>query len=662
MVDNTETQALVKNETYSVRQFSPTSWGGFVGDAMGFLWPSRADLLPRWGSLECDIALRVLYYTQHNSLVGGATEAWIEKFLSIPYEISGGRNLTYTWQDLFFESEFGEGYDVLCSKGLVDYLTLNRGWFMEVVSYGDPDTPIKEGAKILGLNHLDALRIIFTGNLEHPYLYQSEWDSGLHKMHRDRVIHISRQPAPDTRMFNVGKSALYDSITISNAQILLGRHQNEMLNDLPPPGIVIFNNVKADEVETAMKQFEYERIRDGQSVYRAPLSLSSKDPSQPATVTFVPMATVPEGFNYREYMDTHVNLLALTYGLDPQDIWPLSGAALGTGAQSKVLAAKTGVKGPGYLSTYLTRKWNKVLPRQLKWQYKAQNAEQDRETADIAKQWTDIANTAPLSEQEKRQLLVNQVGAIADVIADEQGIARVSDEDIETPQQEQIVATDVTELDTPSDTEDITANDEMQAATTAPPPNEETPPVTKAIDDTESAFISEMQAAMQDGVDRVVSKASTAARIRGAITRYGKLAYIDGLNDGGVEGDELDEDDTRLIADYNVWDSVYVTDLVDEMYSEAGMSGTPETRAPKWVSTLNRYYYGGIESADRNGMYEFTGDDGKENCSTCASLKGVKHRMKWWVDHELRPGIDHDNFECGSWPGSCSHYLEKVVK
>lgn len=661
MVDTTETQALVKNETYSVRQFSPTSWGGFVGDAMGFLWPSRADLLPRWGSLECDIALRVLYYTQHNGLVGGATEAWIEKFLSIPYEISGGRNLTYTWQDLFFESEFGEGYDVLCSKGLVDYLTLNRGWFMEVVSYGDPDTPIKEGAKILGLNHLDALRIIFTGNLEHPYLYQSEWDGGLHKMHRDRVIHITRQPSPDTRMFNVGKSALYDSITISNAQILLGRHQNEMLNDLPPPGIVIFNNVKADEVETAMRQFEYERIRDGQSVYRAPLSLSSKDPSQPATVTFVPMATVPEGFNYREYMDTHVNMLALCYGLDPQDIWPLSGAALGTGAQSKVLAAKTGVKGPGYLSTYLTRKWNKLLPRQLEWQYKAQNAEQDRETADIAKQWTDIANTAPLSEQEKRQLLVNQVGAIADVIADEQGIARVSDADVETPQQEQIVADDTTELDTTSDTQDTTANDETQTATTTPPEDQK-PPVTKAIDDTESAFISEIQAAMQDGIDRVVAKSSTAARIRGAITRYGKLAYIDGLEDGGVSGDELDEDDKRIIADDSVWDSVYVTDLVNEIYSEAGMTGTPETRAPKWVSTLNRFYYDGLASADKNAMYVFTGDDGKENCETCASLKGVKHRMKWWVEHELRPGIDHHMFICGSWPGSCEHYLEKVVK
>jgi hypothetical protein len=28
----------------------------------------------------------------------------LRKFLGTPYEISGGRNLTYEWQDLFFEA------------------------------------------------------------------------------------------------------------------------------------------------------------------------------------------------------------------------------------------------------------------------------------------------------------------------------------------------------------------------------------------------------------------------------------------------------------------------------------------------------------------------------------------------------------------------------
>lgn len=173
MADATE-QAIVTNENYSVRQFSPNSWRGFIGDSIGFMWNNNRDLLPAWGTTECDIALRVMHYRQQNALWGGAAKIWIEKVLGTPYEISGGRNLVFQWQDLFFESDFGEGYDYMMFKFLTDYLTLNRGGFLEKVSYGSPDTPLREGAKILGLNHLDALRILFTGNREWPYLYQSE--------------------------------------------------------------------------------------------------------------------------------------------------------------------------------------------------------------------------------------------------------------------------------------------------------------------------------------------------------------------------------------------------------------------------------------------------------------------------------------------------------
>lgn len=659
---NATEQAIVTNSEYSVRQFAPQAWGGFIGDSLGVLWPSQADMLPRWGSFECDIALRMLHYRQHNALWGGAAKIWIEKVLGTPYEISGGKNLTFQWQDIFFESDFGEGYDFMMFKFLTDYLTLNRGGFLEKVSYGARDAPIKEGAKILGLNHLDAMRIYFTGNREYPYLYQSEWDGGLHKMHYTRVIHLAESPSPNTLMYGMGKSALYDAMTVANAQVLLGTHQNELLNDLPPPGIVIFNNVKPEEVKTAMTQFQYDRVRDGQNVYRAPLSLSSKDPSQPATVTFVPMATVPEGFNYREYMDVHVNLLALTLQLDPQDIWPLQSSAMGSGQQSKILEMKASNKGPGYLLTRLERCFNQVMPKSLEWKYKASNAQQDIQIATTGKLWVDTANTASfMSADEKRQLVANQVPAFADVLMDENGDIRLYDADPKEPTQI-IVANDATQLDTTApNAPNVTTNGNNETVMTdAPIPN--APPVTKDIDATNDEFIQEMQAIIQDGIDRTITKAGCAARVRGAIQRYGKAAYQDGLEVGGVPGGELDEDDKRIIGDISVHDTQYVTNMVDEIYSEAGMSGTAEVRAQKWMGTTDEFYYAGIASADKNGMYTFTGDDGKENCTTCAKLKGTKHRMKWWIDNELRPGIDHDNFECGTWSGNCNHYLEKVIK
>jgi hypothetical protein len=658
--DSAEAQAIVQNEKMSVRQFSPTTWGGFMGDALGFLWPSAPEMLPPWGSYECDVALRVMHYTQQNALWGGAVKIAKQKILGTPYEISGGRNLTFKWQDIFSEADFGEGYDFMLSKFLDDYFTLNRGAFAEIVSYGDPSTPLREGAAILGINHLDALRVVYTGNREFPYLYRSEWGGALHKMHYTRVIHLAESPSPNTLLFGMGKSALYDAMTVANAQILLGRHQNELLNDLPPPGIVIFNNVKPDEVETAMQQFELARRRDGQNVYRAPLALSSKDPNNPATVTFVPMATVPADFDYEKYMRVHVNLLALTLQLDPQDIWPLQSSAMGSGEQSKILEQKSESKGPGYLLTRLERCWNSVIPRSLEWKYKAPNAQADLQIANTAKAWNDIANTASyMNNDEKRQLVADQVPAFADVLMDATGQIRLFDADPKEPNQI-LVAGDAVQLESTGApvTDQLTSNSQNDVVTTDIPVG---PVATKDIDATMGAYISEIKAVMQDGVARSISQSVFGSRIRGVIVRFGKPAYQDGLEDGGVDPEELDEDDLRLIADYNVWDSTYVTDLGKEVYSEAGMKGTPESRAPLWASTLNRFYYGGLASADKNGMYSFEGDDGEKTCKDCQRLKGQVHRMKDWARKEMRPGVDHHNFECGTFEPNCSHYLKKTT-
>lgn len=672
---NETDQSIIANEKYSVRQFAPNTWGGFIGDSMGFLWPSSADILPKWGTKECDVALRVLHYAQHNSLWGGASKIWIEKLLGTPFEISGGRNLTYKWQDLFFTSDFGEGYDFMMGKFLVDYLTLNRGGFLEKVSYGNPETPIRDGAKILGLNHLDALRIYFTGNREYPYLYASEWDNKLHKLHYTRVIHIAEQPSPNTLMFGMGKSALYDAMSVVNSQILLGKHQNELLNDLPPPGIVIFNNVRPDEVTTAMSQFEYERVRDGQSTYRAPLQLNSKDPKEPATVTFVPMSTTPEDFDYEKYMRIHVNVLALTLQLDPQDIWPLQSAALGSGMQSKILEQKSSAKGPGYLLTRLEREFNTTIPRPLEFEYKAPNAQADMQIATTAKTWVDVVQASSfMTDDEKRQLIANQVPAYADVLLDENGQVRLFDADPKTMAETEIIAGDAIELDASNpDQTDVTAGSEQQSNAVNNPTqtqptdqptatSSETDPIKKKdIDATGDAYTEQLLAIIKDAMSGTITQSTAGSRFRGIITKYGKLAYQDGLEEAGVDPNELDEDDLRIIGDDNVRDSVHVTDLFKEIYSAGGLQGDPEIRAGLWISTLNHFYYDGIASGDRNGMYEFVGDDGAENCDDCKRLKGQVHRMKDWVRKQLRPGVDHDNFKCGTWEPNCQHYLQKTT-
>jgi hypothetical protein len=649
--------AILENEKHSIREFYPGVWGGLVGDGFGIWYPGESGMLSAWGTYACDRELRAFHYMLHNQLWSGAHDIYQQKVLSTPFEISGGRNLTFKWQDIFLESEFGQGYDELLAPCLTDYLTLNRGMFIEIVSYGDPDTPLKDGARVLGLNHLDALRIVFTGNLEYPFIYYSEETNKAHRLHRTRVIHLTHSPSPDTRMFGMGRSPLYSALSSVNAQILLGRHQNEMLNDLPPPGLIIFTNVKGEDVRNAMTMFEAQRRKEGQSVYRAPMQIEGKDPAQPVTVTFTPLSQVPADFDRQKYMEIDVNLMALNTQLDPQDLWPLMGQQLGAGTQSKVLATKTQVKGPGYLLTRLERSWNRITPRPLEFKYKAQNAEQDRETADIAKTWTDTINAATyLSDVEKRQMAANQIPAFGDVLFDEAGNVRLPDDDPKTPAQETAI----------NEVEDTTLDDTVQADTATDPAEDTTADdvaqLSKEYDATKTAFTSDIAAILQDAADGGVSKAAFSARMRSTINTYGKAAYLDGLETGGVKAADYDDTDSSNVADLLAYNSQYVTDLAKTIYAEDGtVVGGADFKASLWGNkTLNDFYYKGIESADKNGLYKFTGNDGQESCKDCKSLKGEVHRMSWYVKNRKRPGVDTDNFECGGW--QCEHKLEKQGK
>jgi hypothetical protein len=78
-----------------------------------------------------------------------------------------------------------------------------------------------------------------------------------------------------------------------------------------------------------------------------------------------------------------------------------------------------------------------------------------------------------------------------------------------------------------------------------------------------------------------------------------------------------------------------------------------------WRKTMQPFYYAGLESAQRNAMMEFAGDDGLESCVTCRRLKGQRHRLKDWKRKQLRPQVDTSSFECGGW--RCEHKLIPVA-
>lgn len=165
---------------------------------------------------------------------------------------------------------------------------------------------------------------------------------------------------------------------------------------------------------------------------------------------------------------------------------------------------------------------------------------------------------------------------------------------------------------------------------------------------TKDAFVGEVAAAISDAADSTISQAAFAIRVRASLAKYGKAAYLDGLEAGGVEATTLEGDDSDTYASILADQSAFVTDARRGI---TDFAGDADSRAQLWGNkSLELFYQAGVMSADKNGMYEWVYGD-TEHCSDCRRLNGQKHRMKEWMSSKFMP--KSDSLECHGYRCQC---------
>lgn len=630
-----------------------------ASDFWGYI--EHPDIIPAWGTKERDRRLRMISYRAHNTLFQGAIAGLIMRVQATPWEIEGGRNNARYYQSMLQNSDFHD-WETWIARLLWDFLTQDFGSVTEIIGKGSADRAIS--GRVVGLAHMDALSVYATKVAEHPLLYWNEEDGARHLLHATRAYRFTDMPSSKRLAYGTGLCALSRYISEANVDILLGRHDNEMLSDLPPAGMLAVSGMTQPQWQDAQRAFEADRQADGESVFRGTMVIHSIKPDAPIKVESIPFSALPQNFDVKAFVDLHVNKLALALGVDPQDIWPLSGQALGTGTQSTILHSKAQGKMFGRILQMITRFINRaVLPDGLEFQFKFKDVEADAETANTAKVWVDIANGAQfLTDEEKRRLLADNVEAFADILLDEAGeLVELPDDDPKPSDQLEIVAPDDnpnanTPVDNPATLPDGTVNQQPRPGVPGqggqPDPRPNNFPIRersrldadlgerrnagtrqKDYADTRSEYVDDVAAIIQDAASGTISPAAFSIRMRAALSKYGKAAYLDGMEDGGVEVSTLEGDDSDAFAALLASQSGYVTDA---RRSIADWQGDPTARSERWEASLNQFYYAGAMSADKNAMYRWDLSNA-DHCDTCKRLNGQVHRLKDWIDRDLRP-------------------------
>lgn len=602
-----------------------------------FWWSesARGPLLPPEGTREREWTLHQYATHDYNTLFKSGVAVTAKRIISTPWELTGESKAVELYQDVLWQACLGAGWEVFLSRLVKDFTRYDNGTYVELIGAGDPAGPLT--GYPIAINVLDSLRCYPTGDPVYPVVYM-DIAGTLHVLHSSRVKRMFDMPDTLETSYEYGECALTRCIAPVQRDILMNRYVELSLDDNPPPGLMLFQNITEKQLQAAFDKLDQQRHTDFGGKWGNVVRLYGMQADTMPQVTSVPYNSVPDKFDYVAYTELNVKQIALGLGVDIQDLWELTGNNLGTATQSEVLERKSKGQLLGTLYKAIERLINQMLPESLSFAFQYRDPEEDQQVADKASTWTTtvLSLEGMLSKDEQRRLLANQVEAIRDVITDAQGqIIRLHDDDPETPQQANPVLTPPPEIPT----QEAVIDDTTEAE--------------KALAATQGAFRRQFIELVQRQQEGHISPAVLRPALRLALVESGADALLDGLADGGNPMTDLDEDGRKVLSIWRAEQSPYLGKFVTELTQSTLTLSDIQRRADAWINkSINTLYFQGLELANRNKRFRWIVNPIKEHCRTCLKLNGQIHRMKDFIRTGLLP--QSSKLICGGYQCGCS--------
>jgi len=159
----------------------------------------------------------------------------------------------------------------------------------------------------------------------------------------------------------------------------------------------------------------------------------------------------------------------------------------------------------------------------------------------------------------------------------------------------------------------------------------------KSIQSTRLDFEGDIENLLQRAKARNMPERVLRDRFRSIVSHYIRIAYEDGLIDGGVLDGSMSEDDLATIRALTVSATPLINKLVKNLLANDGITdGDIDNKPALWFAgTINPAYSAGLDSAGYNPMQEWAVNRTKDNCTTCKKLSGQRHRRNIYRKHNL---------------------------
>lgn len=338
--------------------------------------------LPGYGSPSRDYVLSCFW--QEEPILAGAIYSMAAKMSSLSWSITGKKNKAVPFAEILWSAGSSSGYDWggFISPSVQDFYTTDRGTVWE--------TPRVDG-RISELGHIDSLCCAPTGIYNKPIYYYSSVTGQEIWFKPEDVIHFSSLPSGREMQFGNGFCAV--SRVHKSAQLLLGLHKydSEKLSNLPPEGVAAISGLTQDEFQDALALWQAAREKNKSLTFPQVLWLLGSQIGSDVKVQLTPFSQMPESFTREVVVNQYMNIVALGFGVDVREFWPVTSGALGSASESDLQHMKAKGKGVAEFTSSVERRLNDEFAEtdEAEFQFDVQDAGEDQTAATIAKTWID---------------------------------------------------------------------------------------------------------------------------------------------------------------------------------------------------------------------------------------------------------------------------------
>lgn len=441
------------------------------------------NLYAQWPLALCDPQALPAYHSQqrdwhlrstilHEPHWAAATNIVVTQIASASWEIEpDGKSEALArrirkFKEILDHAEGGMGWVELISKVALDYCTTNNGAFIEIARAGR-----NAQAAIKGFYHLDSNRCTRTNNPRYPVQYE-DLQGNIHELAAHQVIFFADMPNPDAQLYGVGLCAADRAYMHIVRMAIIEHYYREKIIGRKPQELHFVGPMSASQLNDAVTMANLEADSESRRLFMG-VVIQSVLGDVPPSGYRIQLSGLPDNFDRQTELNIGLLAYANAYGLDPQELQPITGQAIGSGAQSQVLNDKAKGRGPAVFKQRLAHALNRTFGKGAAFYF----VEKDLRDKQIQTQ-IDLERIRSIQMLAARVRTGVAGQESVPLITDDQARQLLVDYDLVPPS---FIVEDVTPAETVSsdDNPQSEAMDAQDREDTEPPPED----LTQAVDD-----------------------------------------------------------------------------------------------------------------------------------------------------------------------------------